>query len=1155
MESNPFASLTGTTVICGASELTATAVVNRTGTTREDVLLPYTDYFANDATVNGEWYEDIWTVAAGDGTVPLKSCRDQFVGDGRFNYLRPFFESIPQICYNHATIQGRQMTELEIRLLGGFSISHNGWDLKTSHADRLTLLLAYVFLNPSAPVSRKQLAFLSWPDSSEAQARTNLRNLLHLLRRTYPEADHFLEVDNLSIYCQPATTIHLDVQRFKNALVLAKSAQDEERMRLLQEAITSYQGELLPGFYEDWVLTHREELYQAYLGSLTQLARLLEDHGRYEEAIDIVKRILRNDPLNEPAYLLSMRLYALKEDRAGALQVYHTCATTLMRELGVEPGQEIRSLYGQLIGAGIETGEQSMRKTARERTRLIGRKEEWHRLREVWTAVQKGQPTLVAIQGEAGIGKTRLAGELLQWTRRQGILTAEAQSYAMETNLPFTPIISWLRALRHYKEMDKLEPLWIKEISRLLPELEEENGEVPPETQEWQRQRLFEALARGLLGSEVPRILFLDDIQWSDQETLEFIHFLLRYDPGSKLLILVTIRLEEMNTEHPLNQLRNSLLSRSQIREIELQPLTQADLALLGSDLLGKELNAETEALLFAESEGNPFFAVEMLRNGDFKSERAMPSSLRSVLVRRLNQLSPAAHDLAGLAAAIGREFNFSQLLDASQKNENQVVQALDELWSRRIVQVQSEDEYSFTHGKLQDAAYELLSPARRKTLHRRIAEGALAENAESALIASHFEKAGLYRQAIEHYFKAGEDARFVFANRDAIRHLEHALQLLTEKAGIKDEVQRQAARKAYETLGDLFEILNEEKRSVYSFKQALAHTASPETLAYTRTLGKLANITSYLGDYEYGSKLFTEALNALEAQPDHEDQEWINAWLKIQFTRAWIEYDRSEVDKLEPILAAIRPVAEQVGDPDTLSQYYFLAPLIDFRRYGYQATDNVQNFFKLAMEHGRKGNNLEVRTRGIFGYAFSQYLLCNCDEAIPLFKESLELAEQIGYIEQQILNLTYLATAYRRSGQEEQCRLIAERSLAFCEREHFNSYVASALANLGWVAWKQNDFERAKALNQQALTGWSIYYPFRWFGLWTLIEISLQEFQTQAALDYARLLKAPRQQVFAQAGDELLSRTLEAANDGNYDLARSFLKKAVDWAKQNHYL
>ncbi len=977
MESNPFASLTGTTVICGASELTATAVVNRTGTSREDVLLPYTDYFANDATVNGEWYEDIWTVAAGDGIVPLKSCRDQFVGDGRINYLRPFFESIPQICYNHATIQGRQMTELEIRLLGGFSISHNGRDLKTSHADRLTLLLAYVFLNPSAPVSRKQLAFLSWPDSSEAQARTNLRNLLHLLRRTYPEADHFLEVDNLSIYCQPSTTIHLDVQRFKNALVLAKSAQDEERMRLLQEAITSYQGELLPGFSEDWVLTHREELYQAYLGSLTQLARLLEDHGCYEEAIDIVKRILRNDPLNEPAYLLSMRLYALKEDRAGALQVYHTCATTLMRELGVEPGQEIRSLYGQLIGAGIETGEQSMRKTARERTRLIGRKEEWHRLREVWTAVQKGQPTLVAIQGEAGIGKTRLAGELLQWARRQGILTAEAQSYAMETNLPFAPIISWLRALRHYKEMDKLEPLWIKEISRLLPELEEENGEVPPETQEWQRQRLFEALARGLLGSEVPRILFLDDIQWSDQETLEFIHFLLRYDPGSKLLILVTIRLEELDTEHPLNQLRNSLLSRSQIREIELQPLTQADLALLGSDLLGKELNAETEALLFAESEGNPFFAVEMLRTGDFKSERAMPSSLRSVLVRRLNQLSPAAHDLAGLAAAIGREFNFSQLLDASQYNENQVVQALDELWSRRIVQVQSEDEYSFTHGKLQDAAYELLSPARRKTLHRRIAEGALAENAESALIASHFEKAGLYRQAIEHYFKAGEDARFVFANRDAIRHL----------------------------------------------------------------------------------------------------------------------------------------------------------------------------------EHGRKGNNLEVRTRGIFGYAFSQYLLCNCDEAIPLFKESLELAEQIGYIEQQILNLTYLATAYRRSGQEEQCRLIAERSLALCEREHFNSYVTSALANLGWVAWKQNDFERAKALNQQALTGWSIYYPFRWFGLWTLIEISLQEFQTQAALDYARLLKAPRQQVFAQAGDELLSRTLEAANDGNYDLARSFLKKAVDWAKQNHYL
>jgi len=1044
------------------------------------------------------------------------------------------------------------MPRFDAQVLGGFGLSKEGEDVKALHAERLLLFLSYLFVHFDSTSSRKQISFLFWADSTEEQARTNLRNILHHLRKALPELESILEVDAQFIRVHPNANLSLDIRSFKSLLASAKmSKTDAERIGYLQEAISYYRGELLPGFYDDWILAAREECHQAYVNALFGLSRLYEDARQYAEAIQAVNRLLRVDALNESAYLQLMRLHALNDDRAGALQVYHTCSTVLMRELGVEPSVEIRRLHEQLVRSEEILDGEGGQSQAREAHRLIGRKQEWSQVREAWASIQKGKAGMFVISGEAGIGKSRLASELLQWTKRQGVVTALAQCYPMEDTLSFAPVVAWLRTPEIQAELGTLAPLWKKELTRLLPELEGEAGEAGEK--KWQKQRLFEAVAKGLLGSGKPRLLILDDAQWSDQETLEFVQYLIRYAAGSPLMLLVTERVEELNENHPMQQLRAALLARKQLDGIELKPLNKTELGLLAREVTGAELSESNQEKLFSETEGNPFFVVETLRSNE---AGVAPQSLRTVLSQRLSQLSASARELVGVASAIGREFGYSLLARSAQMDENQLVQALDELWARRILQTREDGMYSFSHSKLLDAAYEALTQPRKMLFHRRIAEALLSGvQVEDAIVARHFESAGEHQKAFEAYLRAATSARKVFANRDAISHLEKALGLLKEKLGLVTEQQKMQAAKSYEALGDLYDFSSNAKSALEAYDEALIHLPQEEFLERTRVLGKFSKVAAYEGDYPLGKKYYLQALDILGKERAESEKEWWNAWFKLHLDWAWIEYDIDNIKELEEVFGIMHPKIEQIEDTDLLAEYYFLFPTMIFRRDGYLVDESIRQYTKLSLELSLKGQNLEMQSWANFGLGFTNYLLDDFESALKYFHEKLRLAEQIGHLERQAYCLTYIAGAYRRAGNLEECRKYANLSLALCEQEEYKSFASTGIANLGWLAWKQGDLRLAKELSQKAVKDWNKYYPFWWYGLWTLMDISLASLKIDDAVEYARLLKAPGQQKFPQEVDAFLAGAIEAAERSEKDKVKPQLEKAVAWAKEHRFL
>jgi DNA-binding SARP family transcriptional activator len=710
------------------------------------------------------------------------------------------WHSIWHLLIGDKSVRRSQMNELlrnptlHIHLLGDFRLSYDDVPVTTVSTPRLQSLLAYLVLYHGAPQARRHLAFLFWPDSTEAQALTNLRNLLYHLRRALPDADHFLRADAQTLQWQPDSRFTLDVIGFRDALAQAERVENQAAIRnALEEALSLYQGDLLPSCYDDWLLSERERLSRSFIVALEKLILLLEDQRDYRTAIGHAQRLLRYDMLREETHRHLMQLHALTGDRAAALRAFHTCTTVLQDELGVEPSPATHKVYEQLLQTDEMPAPAPTEPLAV--SPLVGRRQEWAKLQDAWRAASAGRPRFVLVTGEVGIGKTRLVEEMIRWAERQGIATATTRCYAAEGELAYAPVVAWLRA----RPLSPMEPVWRSEVTRLLPELLAEQPDLPPPgplTEAWQRQRLFEALARAILGGSQPLLLLITALQWCDRETLEWLHYLLRYDAQARLLVVGTCRMEEMGDDHPLALLLESLRRDGQLTKIELDPLDETETASLVANLIGRQLDPALAACLYWETEGNPLFVVETVRVGlpDEVQEletgelvcipRPLPSRVQDAVTERLAQLTPPARELAGLAATIGRAFTFPVLAQASDKGEDYLVRVLDELWQRRILREQGAEAYDFGHDKLREMAYASLSAARRRLFHRRVAQAlesvyAHDLDAVSGQIAVHYERAGQPERAALYYRRAAEMARRMRADDGATRYHRRALTLL----------------------------------------------------------------------------------------------------------------------------------------------------------------------------------------------------------------------------------------------------------------------------------------------------------------------------------------------------------------------------------------
>jgi DNA-binding SARP family transcriptional activator len=664
---------------------------------------------------------------------------------------------------------------LKVSLLGRMAVEHDGVELPVPASRRAWSLFAYLALHPG-PQPRGELAARFWPDVLDASARASLRSAIWTLRRALgPTIENVLFADRDDVGLAGDGELWVDVLAF-DLLV------EEGRPR---DAVALCVGELLSGFEEDWVLSARDAHRERLLEALERLAVECEAASDLAGAIDWSRRQVSIDRLGEEAHRRLIVRLAESGDRAAALVAYRALAERLRRELAVAPSPLTRAL---VEGLQAEPTVEFAAPDLGSLLPLVGRVEELDRLRQAWRIAAQGRGGVATLCGEAGIGKTRLASELLGRAAAEGAGTASCAALDLGTAAPFGLWAELIRELLPTLRRPPADAAWPDDLARLAPEVharfERPVPERPFSSPELERARLLEAVvalvewaARGR-----PLVLLLEDIHIADAASLELAGYVARRLVSLPVLLVLTRRQRPRRGE--ADQLEHALRSRGLLRVAlilaPLEPARVAELARSAASLDDVDVRRVVEA-----AEGNALLAVEMSR-ALARGEQELSEGLSGAVRGAFGALTVSARSFAELAAVAARELDGAEV--AALPIEQPAEAAAEALDSGMFVA--RERRIGFRHTLLREAVYADLPEPRRAQLHERWAQtllgGEQAGGAQSAAeVAHHLRLAGRDAEAIEQLALAAAEARAVAALAEAAGYLREAVSMGSPRADL----------------------------------------------------------------------------------------------------------------------------------------------------------------------------------------------------------------------------------------------------------------------------------------------------------------------------------------------------------------------------------
>ena len=707
------------------------------------------------------------------------------------------------------------MTDLQINLFGEFRVWWEGELIRSEgwNRQKTRSLLKLLLTRPGRAFSKDEIVEALWPGVSTRAADHRLRTTVGLLRRAL-EPDLERGSDSRYVLRKPPgyyfdrqADCQTDTGEFEehqgNAQTASSNGKLDEATQEYRAALRLAEGEFLAEDpYEDWAMEAREEWNERHLSVLSELAECLARKGNYTEAIEHCEQALALDEYREELHRRLMLYHYCAGEQTLALQAYRDYARLLEQELGANPSPELVRLKEQVEDRDVPGVDEGRRRYPRprrplrfpyslSRTHFAGREKEYGLLVELLREATEGRGGAVTIEGEAGVGKTRLVEEFLGYARTHDVRVLSGLCYERELSAPLEPVVEALDTL----------PL-VEEVVPKTPETGFVESGYRREGQPYDEARVYRSLTRGIIEESHDTryeglILFLDDVQWADSATLDFLSYLARRIRDERLLLVLTHRRE--NTPE-LSGWLDGLAGRRLVNKLSLDRLSLEGVCQILRRMASRtfeELSLLAE-FLHRESEGNPFYAVEYLRwlieseaveidsrrrISSLKNEAiqkdTLPSGVQALIEARLRSLDDEARRFLETAAVVGRDFDLELLCEVVGCDEEEVFDAIKPVMDSGLLTEVTEDSYTLSHDKLRQGLYDGMGHPRRRKLHLRVADTLVKTSGTPAELAHHYLRARAWQPALENLTQAAREAEESYAWGSALEYYARAIEVL----------------------------------------------------------------------------------------------------------------------------------------------------------------------------------------------------------------------------------------------------------------------------------------------------------------------------------------------------------------------------------------
>ncbi|HIE05696.1 MAG TPA: tetratricopeptide repeat protein, partial [bacterium (Candidatus Stahlbacteria)] len=710
---------------------------------------------------------------------------------------------------------------------------------------------------------------------------------------------------------------------------------------------------------------------------------------------------------------------------------------------------------------------------------FVDRVDEVEFLKGCFNTAISGNGKFIIVNGEAGIGKTRLVKELDKYIKIHKGLSLTARPFEYGVTPPYHIFFQLIRdymgqvGAKHIPLLGELPREYKLTLVKFIPELKFISDSVTEPTKmspEFEKMRLFDAtyMLLKILTKDSPLLMFLDDLQWVRGADLELFGYLLRNIGELPILICGAYRLEEVDDDHPLSRFLRAMSREHRYERIELGGLSYEDTGELLRSILGLKAPDGFAKKIYNETKGNPFYVEELLKslvddgvifwdrlNWGFKGVEkiTLPPSIGDLLLQRFENVDKELKELLTQASVIGNRFHLSLLLDLTRMNEGHLLDLLDLGVKKLLITAEPDDYYSFGNLLLERTLYENIGAIKKRRLHSKTAQalevlyaGRRSEVYES--LAYHYYNGEEWELAFETNLSAADKLYRLYATQEAAHRYEICLELLERK-----KVSRPGAEKiVHKGLAEVKYLMGYYDKTVEHCK-AMFSRDDLTNVERAEAMLLLGRAFEQRGDYDSALASYNEAKAVLDPEEDSAEI------ARLILYAAQIYIRRGDHKTALPLINDAIGTYEATNNSKDLILAYNTMGLSYFNIGEW---DNAYRFYQKALECSEKvRDNFEIATC-LNNIGNIYHRKSELEKAIDHHKKALEIREKIGYRAGVAGSFNNLAVIYDELGEWDKCLEFHNKSLAISKSLNTPQTIALSYSNLGYLLQKMGEFEKA---------------------------------------------------------------------------------------------